>query len=67
MDNRVKNILLPVLAVCGIRIRVGVRHGTFDSAGVISIFAGLFSTAFFGLLFLVVREEARTTPDRSVS
>ena len=68
MDNRVKTILLPVLAICGIRIRVGVRHGTFDSAGVISIsiFAGRFSTVFFDS-FLVVREEARTTPDRSVS
>jgi hypothetical protein len=66
MDNRVKTILLPVLVICGIRIRVGVRHGTFDSAGVISIFAGLFSTVFFDS-FLVVREEARTTPDRSVS
>jgi hypothetical protein len=51
MDNRVKTILLPVLAICGIRICVRVRHGTFDSAGVISIFAGRFSTAFWGLFF----------------
>src|SRR5258707_14359174 len=52
MDNRVKTILLPVLAICGIRIRVRVLHGTFDSAGVIRILpdclARFFLTLFWG-------------------
>jgi hypothetical protein len=64
MDNRVKTILLPVLAICGIRICVGVRHGTFD-VSLASLPDGL--ARLFGDSFLVVREEARTTLDRNVS